>query len=172
MIIAMSTIGRLKIACNVGLSELVGVSVCVPEEEDAVEARAEVVGRDLHVVVARSGIGECEGAVLGRRGLGNGRTAPVQQRELQPGNAVFVGEHLSTNQWGASGEVAPYQPRDRSRRRRWCDPPERLRSPGVSSERWRSARAEQCFPAHRRLALQGARTAPACTPVAARPDTV
>ena len=33
MIIAMSTIGRLKIACNVGLSELVGVSDCVPRKK-------------------------------------------------------------------------------------------------------------------------------------------
>ena len=33
MIIAMSTIGRLRIACNVGFSELVGVSDCVPRKK-------------------------------------------------------------------------------------------------------------------------------------------
>ncbi len=102
MIIAMSTIGRLRIACSVGFSELVGVSDCVPRKKMPLKPAWKL----LAVICTRK---------LPEPTLSNLKvplfavvvvalTAPLEfeQRHLQAGDPILVREDLTALRSDAS----------------------------------------------------------------------
>ena len=95
MIIAMSTIGKLRIACRVGFNELVGVSDCVPRKKMPLKPAWKL----LAVICTRK-LPEPTPSNLKVPLLAVvvvALTAPLEfeQRDLEAGHAILVGEHLA-----------------------------------------------------------------------------